>query len=115
MYLDNKNKSTDKKPSVSGYGIYVNESNATSKNCLKKDYWQYDFTKYLSFGEINTLKFDALKTKLIIKELLSHPETQKLFIEPYLKQQLGLNNYSKIRFHGCQAVRHDDHIHVQIK
>ena len=21
----------------------------------------------------------------------------------------------KIRFHGCQAVRHDDHIHVQLK
>ncbi|MFT5619364.1 MAG: hypothetical protein ACI85I_002607, partial [Arenicella sp.] len=38
----------------------------------------------------------------------------KVFIEPHLKTRLGLENYSKIRFHGCQAVRHDDHIHVQL-
>jgi hypothetical protein len=27
---------------------------------------------------------------------------------------LGLTN-NKIRFHGCHAVRHDDHLHVQLK
>ena len=114
QYLDQKGVPTDKKPSVSGYGIYVSSKNTTSKNCLSKGYWQYDFPKYLTFGKINELALDEKNTSALIKELLNNSSTQKIFIEPYLKQQLQLQNYSKIRFHGCQAVRHDDHIHVQI-
>lgn len=115
MYLDKEGHSTDKKPSVSGYGAFVNSKNITAENCLKKGYWQYDFTKYVTFGKINDLKFDKPKTRLLIQELLSHNKSQKLFIEPYLKASLNLSNEIKIRFHGCQAVRHDDHIHLQTK
>lgn len=115
MYLNQEGKSTNKKPSISGYGAFVNSENVTSNNCIKKGYWQYDFTKYLTFGTINDLELDKTKTKLLIQELLSHSQSQKLFIEPYLKQELDLNNETKIRFHGCKAVRHDDHIHFQIK
>lgn len=114
MYLDNKGKHTHKKPSISGYGAYVNETSYSTNNCFKKGYWQYDLTKYLTFGTINTLKLDEIKTRTILKEFLSHVEAEKIFIEPYLKQKLRLNN-SKIRFHGCKAVRHDDHIHLQVK
>ena len=39
---------------------------------------------------------------------------EKVFIEPHLKTRLNLTS-NKIRFHGCQAVRHDDHIHLQVK
>ncbi|MDO5978053.1 hypothetical protein [Flavivirga spongiicola] len=116
MYLDKNRKATAKKPSVSGYGTYTNpEKNHTSESCLKKGYWQYDFSKYLTFGTLNNLKLDKNGTFILIKELLSHSKTQKIFIEPHLKQSLKLNNETKIRFHGCQAVRHDDHIHLQIK
>ncbi len=116
MYLDKERKPTDKKPSVSGYGFYSNrENNYNSKICKEKGYWQYDFPKYLTFGTINDLKLNAKGTKLLIQKLLSHSKTQKIFIEPHLKQSLGFNNQNKIRFHGCQAVRHDDHIHLQIK
>ncbi len=114
MYLDDKGKSTNKKPSISGYGVYVNETNITTNNCLKKGYWQYDFPKYLTFGTINMLKLDEIKTRSIIEEFLSHRKTEKIFIEPYIKQNLNLNS-NKIRFHGCKAVRHDDHIHLQTK
>ncbi|WP_303279854.1 hypothetical protein [Flavivirga aquimarina] len=116
MYLDKNLKSTNKKPSVSGYGIYANsESNFTSKPCLEKGYWQYDFSKYLSLGKIHDLTFDKKKTKQLINQLLEKPSTGKIFIEPHLKKSLGLIEENKIRFHGCQAVRHDDHIHLQIK
>ena len=116
QYLDSNKKPTDKKPSTSGYGIYVNsEKSYRIKSCLNKGYWQYDFTKYLTFGAINDLELDKIKTKLLIKHLLSNNQTQKIFIEPHLKQSLGLSHENKIRFHGCQAVRHDDHIHLQIK
>lgn len=116
MYLDKSLKSTNKKPSISGYGIYTKTgNNYTTTSCLKNGYWQYDFSKYLSFGKIYELTFDKKKTKQLILQLLENPSTQKIFIEPYLKQELGLTNENKIRFHGCQAVRHDDHIHLQIK
>lgn len=116
MYLNKERKTTDKKPSVSGYGVYTNtENNSTSKYCINKGYWQYDITKYVSFGKINDLTLDKEKTKLLIKQLLANTSTQKIFIEPHLKQTLGLANEPKIRFHGCQAVRHDDHIHLEIK
>tara|TARA_R110002049_G_scaffold206269_1_gene376787 strand:+ start:30919 stop:31269 length:351 start_codon:yes stop_codon:yes gene_type:complete len=116
MYLNKNGKATDKKPSLSGYGIYVNsKDNSTSKSCIENGYWQYDFSKYLTFGTINNLQLDKEKTKHLISQLLSIKQTQKIFIEPHLKELLGLNNENKIRFHGCQAVRHDDHIHLQTK
>ncbi|WP_254453220.1 hypothetical protein [Winogradskyella undariae] len=116
MYLDQDGNSTNKKPSVSGYGVYANSSNNyTSETCIKKGYWQYDFTKYLTLGTINNLKLDDKNTKLLIEQILSIQTTEKIFIEPHLKQSLGLRHQSKIRFTGCQAVRHDDHIHYQIK
>ena len=103
--------------SVTGYGVYEspkpNEFNQTAK-CKKYGYWQYDFTKYMTLGKINRdLKFSNKGNKHLMRSLLRNKELGKIFIEPHLKQRLQLNN-SKIRFHGCGAVRHDDHIHVQL-
>lgn len=114
-YKTKNGQTTDKKPALSGYGIYAQEENYSATNCIEKGYWQYNFSKYLTFGKINNIDFDATSTKKSIKTFLAQPETQKIFIEPYLKNKLGLSGYSKIRFHGCKAVRHDDHIHLQIK
>ena len=69
-------------------------------NALKKNKEMYKFDYKRSFDLINFLA----SNKLI----------GKLFIEPHLKSRMNLTN-SKIKFHGCQAVRHDDHIHVQLK
>jgi len=116
MYLDETGQPTDKKPSISGYGVFSNpEANHTSEACVSKGYWQYDYPKYLTFGSTRDLSLDDKKTKILIRHLIDKPQVQKVFIEPHLKQSLGLNNVSKIRFHGCRAVRHDDHIHVQTK
>ena len=38
----------------------------------------------------------------------------KVFIEPHLAQRLGVRS-NAIRFQGCWAARHDDHIHLQIR
>ena len=37
----------------------------------------------------------------------------KVFIEPHLRRRLGVES-SKLRFQGCRAARHDDHIHMQL-
>ncbi|MGZ2380772.1 hypothetical protein EHI44_28135 [Rhizobium leguminosarum] len=39
---------------------------------------------------------------------------QKIFIEPHLKNALGITD-SHVRFQGCRAARHDDHIHIQVE
>ncbi|MEM9678842.1 MAG: hypothetical protein AAF901_00850 [Bacteroidota bacterium] len=115
MYLDKNKNKTDKKPSLSGYGVFANpENNRTASRCISQGHWQYDYNKYASFGTLHQLYLDKNGTRLLVKQLLSHREIQKIFLEPHIKQTLGLTN-SKVRFHGCQAVRHDDHIHLQIK
>ncbi len=109
--------STDQK-SISGYGVFEvprGKEHNQPEMCKKKDHFQYDYPKYLTLGKINVeLEFSKKGTKKLIQSLLAQKELGKLFIEPHLKQRLGLN-YSKVRYHGCHAVRHDDHIHVEIQ
>lgn len=38
---------------------------------------------------------------------------EKIFVEPHLAARLGAGGKS-IRFQGCRAARHDDHIHFQV-
>lgn len=118
IYQNKKGKTTNLKPSNSGYGIFVeptkNEINQTNF-CKKRGFWQYDFTKYFTLGSFNkNLKLSEKATRKLILKIIENNKVSKLFIEPHLKSRLKLNN-SKIRFHGCGAVRHDDHIHLQIK
>ena len=109
---------TNKQKSISGYGLFENpkpnEYNQIEK-CLKNGYFQYDFPKYLTLGKINNeLVFSKKGTKKLIKTILESKDLGKLFIETHLKSRMNLKN-NKIRYHGCQAVRHDDHIHIQLK
>jgi len=117
IYEDAQGMVDDKK-SRSGYGVFVSmkqgEYNQT-KMCKSKGAFQYDYPKYLTLGSINEdLKFSQKATKQLIKALLKSKELGKLFIEPNLKKRLKLND-SRVRNHGCRAVRHDDHIHVQLR
>ena len=61
------------------------------------------------------LQFDAVRTAALIRLLAQQPWTEKIFVEPHLVTRLHLRNFPSIRFHGCRAVRHDDHIHLQIR
>ena len=108
---------SSKKKSVSGYGVLEtpksNEYDQVNK-CLKENFL-YDFSKYLTFGKINKdLFFSEKGTKKLIKNILKSRDLGKVFIEPHLKNRINLKN-KKIRFHGCGAVRHDDHIHLELK
>lgn len=57
---------------------------------------------------------DLERTKAVVEILSADPRVEKAFIEPHLVDKLGLSD-PKIRFQGCRAARHDDHIHFQIK
>lgn len=108
---------TNNRPSNSGYGYYEQPSNREKNQpqiCLNNGYWQYDFPKYLTLGTNQNLTFEVSKTKDLIELILKREQTQKVFIEPHLKARMKID-HQKLRYQGCQAVRHDDHIHYQIK
>jgi hypothetical protein len=118
IYETKAGEITNKQKSVSGYGLFENpkpnEYNQIEK-CLNKGYFQYDFPKYLTFGKINEkIVFSEKGTKKLIESILGNKNLGKLFIEPHLKNRMNLKN-NKVRYHGCRAVRHDDHIHIQLK
>lgn len=117
-YIDSKSgNSTNQCPSFIGYGVcedpFPNEFN-TTLFCEKRGYWQYSLlTKIVSQSNKINFKLDLDKTSELIKMINSKPSIGKIFIEPHLVKRLHLN-LNKIKFHGCRAVRHDDHIHIQL-
>ncbi len=107
-----------KQKSRSGYGVFEgpkgNEQNQIAK-CKDAGYFQYDYPKYLTFGRINNdLQFSEKGTRILIETILKSDIIEKVFIEPHLKNRMGIK-HPKIRYHGCGSVRHDDHIHIQLK
>ena len=117
VYTDSQGTPRQLVPSVSGYGIFeapkADEVN-TTQFCKNHGYFQYDFTRFLTLGSREPKpQFSAKLTKQLIQSILADTHLQKLFIEPHLVKRLGLSD-PRIRFQGCRAVRHDDHIHIQI-
>lgn len=109
---------TNESPSLIGYGVCEDplpgEVN-TAEACSQKGYWQYSFLTAVvpQSGKAN-FTFDSERTAALVNLLAYSQLVGKIFIEPHLKRRLGLSS-EKIRFHGCQAVHHDDHIHIQLK
>lgn len=56
---------------------------------------------------------DTIRTTALIAHLTTDPRVTKIFVEPPLAARPGLS-HPKIRFQGCRAARHDDHIHIQL-
>ena len=115
VYQQGKNQFTTRVPAFLGYGMSelpkVGELNMP-ENCKQKGYWQYSLLNKLT-GNSN-LKFDQNLNRTLLLKIIDQPKIRKIFIEPHLKTRLKLDKFSKVRFHGCHAVRHDDHIHLQL-
>ncbi|MBR08049.1 MAG: hypothetical protein CMP48_10210 [Rickettsiales bacterium] len=116
-YDDKSGSMTDHVPSWIGYGAYDEPKEGEQnypKLCSEKGYWQYGLLKWITFDN-RGYKVNSKRTSWIIKRVTLDDRVSKVFIEPHLKARWGLNGNDKVRFHGCQAVRHDDHIHLQIR
>ncbi|MGB0959776.1 MAG: hypothetical protein ACPGVK_05940 [Halocynthiibacter sp.] len=59
-----------------------------------------------------TLPLDKARTRAALNILADDPRVEKIFVEPHLKKVIGVS-HAKMRFQGCRAARHDDHIHFQ--
>ena len=63
---------------------------------------------------VRDLPLDEARTRDAVRWLKSNlPEGGRILIEPHLAERLGVAG-GKVRFQGCRAARHDDHIHIQL-
>ena len=118
IYKDKKQKYTGRYFSFFGYGFSAKPT-GTEQNlpaqCAAQGRWQYNIIeKVVPDQNGRELEFAKAENAFLIKKIVSHPNTGKVFIEPHLKTRLGLSGFNQIRFHGCWAVRHDDHMHIQM-
>jgi len=56
---------------------------------------------------------DDARTRTLVEASLEHPAIGKVLLEPHLQRRLNLES-DKLRFQGCRAARHDDHVHIQL-
>ncbi len=59
-----------------------------------------------------TWRLDEARTKALIEALIADRRVKRILIEPHLERRLGFWGHPKLRFAGCRAARHDDHLHV---
>lgn len=84
--------------------------------CRKKGNWYRSLDRYLAVVFYNEEKYelDEEVTREMIRLFAADKRTGKILLEPHLETRLRLSKYDKIRFQGCHAARHDDHIHLQL-
>ena len=119
FYYTEHEELSNKAPSFIGYGVYEEPGSGEvnfPENCHSKGFWQYSLIgHFIPEWSKSKYSLDEERTIRLILLLAKHSNTSKIFIEPHLKVRWKLTDYNNIRFHGCHAVRHDDHIHVQMR
>ena len=118
QYLDAATKQqTAERPSWLGYGV-CEEPKAGEENmpelCDERGEWQYNFMRHyiIPQGRKKDFIFNANQTHDLIRFFLADSHVNFVLIEPHLKKRLGFETSPKVRRAPCEAVRHDDHIHV---
>lgn len=72
--------------------------------------WDFDFLQPLW----REYELDATRNAAVLRILSNDDRVGKIFVEPHLVQTLNVA-HRNIRFQGCRAARHDDHIHFQLR
>lgn len=96
-----------------GYWVYEQPKSGEAQPCSGKNSslrWDFNWLQ----KHFVDVEMDSHRTKLLLQRLCESELVDKIFIEPHLKERMKLTD-EKIRFQGCYAARHDDHIHMQIK
>lgn len=60
------------------------------------------------------LELNTERNAAVLRILSADPRVGKIFVEPHLQRALNVS-HPNIRFQGCRAARHDDHIHFQLR
>ena len=114
----NGGKKVEANPSILGYGYFVQPKKGERDlpaECAERGSWWYGFTGWFVFDFTGQdLEIDAEKNRYFLESLTKKRSVRRIFIEPHLKERFGMQGNEKIRFHGCWAVRHDDHLHMEV-
>lgn len=109
-----------KNPSPTGYGLWAAPAPGEfdyAEHCIQRGSWWVGYDGDITDWtyDPNDYTFDGDRTRELLRLLVEHPSIQKILIQPHLKKRLDLEGYDKVRAQGCQAARHDDHVHVQLR
>lgn len=95
-----------------GYWGYAPEPSTAPSACPAR--WtdlRWDMT--LLNAALPDWQLDDARMATALQWLSDDPRTGKILIEPHITARLNIT-HPKIRFQGCRAARHDDHIHLQL-
>ncbi len=59
-------------------------------------------------------RLDEARTTALIAALVDDDAVTRVFLAPHLAARLDVAGHPKVRFAGCHAARHDDHVHVGV-
>lgn len=100
-------------PSPIGYWGYAPPGPGASRPCAGGESWlRWDFDWLQPVWA--DLELDSESTAALLAGLARSPAVTRILIEPHLKERLA-PGVPKIRFQGCAAARHDDHMHIEFR
>ena len=111
---------TDAAPSPIGYGASLHPTGGEANYaavCTARGYWPYALMSrvYEWWPGESGLVVDEARTAAMVGAWARARRVSKVLLEPHVKVRWGLGREAKVRFHGCHAVQHDDHVHVQVR
>jgi len=98
-------------PSPIGYWGFVQPRPGDPRPCTGNAGWlRWDMSWLQPL--LPRAELDESRTAKLVHALAGSPRVKRILMESHLQRRLGLD-HPKIRFQGCRAARHDDHIHVE--
>jgi hypothetical protein len=111
FYVDRRGRPLERAPTRSGYGAYEPPLKSGDRRCTGATKRARKIDAPDPRAD-RPWRLDEERSAALIRLLVADSRVRRVFVEPHLKTRLGLGTLSKVRFAGCQAARHDDHLHV---
>lgn len=111
FYVDRAGRPLARPPTVTGYGAYEPPRREADRSCVGAER-RAKRNDGADPAADRRWRLDETRTRDLIGILSADPNVRRIFIEPHLKRRLGFSMDPKVRFAGCRAARHDDHLHV---
>lgn len=111
FYVDRDGRPLARPPTVTGYGAYEPPRREADRSCVGAER-RAKRNDGADPAADRRWRLDETRTRDLIGILSADPNVRRIFIEPHLKRRLGFSMDPKVRFAGCRAARHDDHLHV---
>lgn len=105
-------------PSFLGYWGFEEPPTPADAACTDKTRWltfRWDMGWFQAFMRKDR-RLDQERTAAMLRWLVEKGPTHgvaKILLEPHMMKRLDVSS-PLIRFQGCRAARHDDHIHVEV-